>query len=70
MVTSQSLAALSKLVDQIRGSLELKAAYDKCKEEMKKAVDRAMENFEKRRGITGEIKTYWEQKREAESSRG
>jgi structural maintenance of chromosome 1 len=58
--------ALSKLVDQISGSLELKAEYDKCKEEMEKAT----ENFGKRRGITGEIKTYKEQKGEAEKFEG
>ena len=58
--------ALSKLLDQISGSLELKAEYDKCKEKMEKAT----ENFGKRRSIAGEIKTYKEQKREAEMFEG
>lgn len=65
-VASQSPVALSKLIDQISGSLELKAEYDECKENMEKATERATENFGKRRGIAGEIKTYKEQKSEAE----
>ena len=54
------------MIEQISGSLELKAEYEKCKEEMEKATERATENFGKRRGIAGEIKTYKEQKGEAE----
>jgi len=69
-VASQSPQALSKLVDQISGSLELKTEYEKCKEEMEKATERATENFGKRRGIAGEIKTYKEQKGEAEKFEG
>lgn len=65
-VASQSPLALSKLIDQISGSLELKAEYDDCKDSMEKATERATENFGKRRGIAGEIKTYKEQKSEAE----
>ena len=40
-------------MDQISDSLELKAEYDKCKEEMEKATERATENFGERRGIAG-----------------
>jgi structural maintenance of chromosome 1 len=69
-VASQSPQALSKLIDQISGSLELKADYEKCKEAMEKATERATENFGKRRGIAGEIKTYKEQKGEAEKFEG
>ena len=58
--------ALSKPVGQIGKELELKAEYDKCREEMEKATG----NFGKRRGITGEIKTYKEQKRKAEKFEG
>lgn len=65
-VASQSPLALSKLIDQISGSLELKGEYDKAKEEMEKATERATENFGKRRGIAGEIRSYKEQKGEAE----
>ena len=37
---------------------------------MEKATERATENFGKRRGIAGEIKTYKEQKGEAEKFEG
>ena len=57
-VASQSPVALSKLVDEISGSLELKAEYDKCKEETERATD----NSGKSRDIAGEHKTYKEQK--------
>jgi structural maintenance of chromosome 1 len=42
-VASQSPQALSRLIDQISGSLELKAEYEKCKEDMEKATERATE---------------------------
>jgi structural maintenance of chromosome 1 len=66
VVASQSPVALLKLVDQISGSLELKAEYDGCWEELEKAS----ENFGKRRGIAGGIKAYKEQKGEAEKPKG
>ena len=65
-VASQSPVALSKLVDQNSGSLKLKAEYDGCGEE----IERATENFGKRRGIVGEIKAHKEQKGEAEKLEG
>lgn len=69
-VASQSPLALSKLIDQISGSLELKGEYESAKEEMEKATDRATENFGKRRGIVGEIRSYREQKGEVEKFEG
>jgi structural maintenance of chromosome 1 len=66
VVASQSPVALSKLVDQISGSLELRAEYDGCCEELEKVS----ENFGKRRGIAGEIKAHKEQKGEAEKPEG
>ncbi|KAJ3905523.1 P-loop containing nucleoside triphosphate hydrolase protein [Lentinula edodes] len=65
-VASQSPRELSKLVEQISGSLELAAEYEKAKEELDKATENATFNFSKRRGIAGEIKQYKEQKGEAE----
>ncbi|KAJ3845218.1 P-loop containing nucleoside triphosphate hydrolase protein [Lentinula raphanica] len=65
-VASQSPRELSKLVEQISGSLELAAEYEKAKEEQDKATENATFNFSKRRGIAGEIKQYKEQKGEAE----
>ncbi|KAF7332519.1 Structural maintenance of chromosomes protein [Mycena kentingensis (nom. inval.)] len=65
-VASQSPRELSKLIDQISGSLELAPEYDKAKEAQDRATENATFNFTKRRGIAGEIKQYKEQKGEAD----
>ena len=65
-VASQSPKELSRLIDQISGSLELAGEYDKAKEAQERATENATFNFNKRRGIAGEIKQYKEQKGEAE----
>lgn len=65
-VASQSAMQLSKLIDQISGSLELAPEYDSAKAEQERATENATFNFSKRRGINGEIKQYKEQKGEAE----
>ncbi|THH32095.1 hypothetical protein EUX98_g2090 [Antrodiella citrinella] len=65
-VASQSPKDLSKLIDQISGSLELSGEYEQAKAAQERATENATFNFNKRRGITGEIKQYKEQKGEAE----
>ncbi|KAF5378785.1 hypothetical protein D9615_006938 [Tricholomella constricta] len=65
-VASQSPRELSRLIDQISGSLELAGEYEKAKEAQERATENATFNFTKRRGIAGEIKQYKEQKGEAE----
>ncbi|KAF8882368.1 condensin complex subunit SMC1 [Gymnopilus junonius] len=60
-VASQSPRELSRLIEQISGSLELAAEYDKAKEAQERATENATFNFTKRRGIAGEIKQYKEQ---------
>lgn len=65
-VAQQSPKDLSKLIDQISGSLELAPEYEKAKEAQERATENATFNFTKRRGIAGEIKQYKEQKTEAE----
>jgi structural maintenance of chromosome 1 len=65
-VASQSPRELSRLIEQISGSLELAPEYEKAKEDQDKATENATFNFTKRRGIAGEIKQYKEQKTEAE----
>lgn len=65
-VASQSPKELSRLIEQISGSLELQTEYDKAKEEQDRATENATFNFNKRRGIAGEIKQYMEQKSEAD----
>ncbi|KAJ2928232.1 hypothetical protein H1R20_g8845, partial [Candolleomyces eurysporus] len=69
-VASQSPRELSRLIEQISGSLELSGEYEKAKEEQDKATENATFNFTKRRGIAGEIKQYKEQKTEAERFEG
>ncbi|KAJ8472469.1 hypothetical protein ONZ51_g8497 [Trametes cubensis] len=65
-VASQSPKELSRLIDQISGSLELAPDYEKAREALERATENATFNFTKRRGIAGEIKQYKEQKTEAE----
>ncbi|KAF8957847.1 condensin complex subunit SMC1 [Flammula alnicola] len=65
-VASQSPRELSRLIEQISGSLELASEYEKAKEAQERATENATFNFTKRRGIAGEIKQYKEQKSEAD----
>lgn len=65
-VASQSPRELTRLIEQISGSLELAAEYEKAKEGQERATENATFNFTKRRGIFGEIKQYKEQKTEAD----
>ncbi|KAL2315843.1 Structural maintenance of chromosomes protein [Schizosaccharomyces pombe] len=65
-IASQSPLELSKLVEQISGSLEYKSEYDKSKDEQDKAVNLSAHSFNKKRGINAELRQYQEQKTEAE----
>ncbi|KAN0135870.1 RecF/RecN/SMC [Lactarius tabidus] len=65
-VASQSPKELTRLVEQISGSLELAGEYERAKEDQDRATENATHNFTKRRAIAGEIKQYKEQKGEAE----
>lgn len=65
-VASQSPRELTRLIEQISGSLELAGEYEKAKEAQERATENATFNFNKRRGIAGEIKQYKEQKGEAD----
>lgn len=69
-VASQSPRELTRLIEQISGSLELATEYDKAREAQERATENATFNFTKRRGITGEIRQYKEQKGEAERFEG
>ena len=65
-VASQSPRELAHLIEQISGSLEMAAEYERAKQDQERATENATFNFTKRRGIAGEIKQYKEQKGEAE----
>ena len=66
-IASQSSKDLTRLIEQISGSLEYKADYDRLKVEAEKAQDEQAFKLGQRRGINSEIKQYLEQKREAEN---
>jgi len=65
-VASQGAKELSKLIDQISGSLEYKDEYERAKAAQDRAVENSTFTFNKRKGINAELKTFREQKSEAE----
>ncbi|KDQ52106.1 hypothetical protein JAAARDRAFT_210702 [Jaapia argillacea MUCL 33604] len=70
LVASQSPRALTRLIEQISGSLELKPLYESHLASLNSATERANENFGKRRGVNGEIRVFREQKKEVEEFEG
>ncbi|KAF9949842.1 Structural maintenance of chromosomes protein 1 [Mortierella alpina] len=65
-IASQSPKDLTKLIEQISGSLELRQEYDRLQQEQERAVENSTFNFHRKKGISAEIKQYQEQKAEAE----
>lgn len=65
-VASQSPRELTRLIEQISGSLELAQEYERAREAQERATENATHNFNRRRGIQVEIKQYKEQKGEAD----
>ena len=57
---------LTEQVERISGSLEKKADYDRLKTESEAATEDNAKHLHERRGINGELKTYQEQKAEAD----
>jgi structural maintenance of chromosome 1 len=57
---------LTEQVERISGSLEKKADYDRLKAEAEAATEDNAKFLHERRGINGELKTYQEQKAEAD----
>ncbi|KAL9113447.1 MAG: hypothetical protein Q9227_002488 [Pyrenula ochraceoflavens] len=66
-IASQSPKDLTRLIEQISGSLEHKADYERLKIAYEEAVEQSTYQLTRRRGINSEIKQYQEQKREAEN---
>ena len=66
-IASQSPKDLTRLIEQISGSLEHKAEYERMKEAQDEAIENQNFNLNRRRGINSEIKQYQEQKREADN---
>jgi structural maintenance of chromosome 1 len=65
-VASQNPKELTRLIEQISGSLEYRADYERLKEEAEKASEAQTTQLTSRRQINAEIKTYQEQKAEAD----
>lgn len=66
-IAAQSPQDLTRLIEQISGSLEYKAEYEKLQSEAEAAAENQSFQLHRRRGINSEIKQYQEQKKEAES---
>lgn len=63
-IANQNPKDLTRLIEQISGSLEFKADYDRLKQEKENADDQQRHKLDQRRGINGEIKQYKEAKDE------
>jgi structural maintenance of chromosome 1 len=66
-IASQSPKDLTRLIEQISGSLEYKAEYERLQEESEQAAENQTYNLHRRRAMNSEIKQYQEQKKEAEA---
>ena len=66
-IASQSPRDLTRLIEQISGSLEYKADYERLKETQEEALENQNFTLHRRRGINSEIKQYTEQKNEADN---
>lgn len=66
-IASQSPQDLTRLIEQISGSLEYKAEYEKLQVDAERAAENQNFQLHRRRGINSEIKQYREQKKEADS---
>ena len=66
-IASQSPRDLTRLIEQISGSLEYRAEYEKAKDAQEEALENQNFALHRRRGINSEIKQYTDQKHEAEN---
>ncbi|ODA78489.1 hypothetical protein RJ55_05870 [Drechmeria coniospora] len=66
-IASQSPQDLTRLIEQISGSLEYKMEYERLQAEAEQAAENQNFQLHRRRGINSEIKQYREQKKEADS---
>lgn len=66
-IASQSPKDLTRLVEQVSGSLEYQAEYDTLLKASEQATEEQATRLQQRRTINGEIKQYSEQKKEADN---
>ena len=65
-IAIQKPTDLTRLIEQVSGSLEHKPEYDRLKTELEEASDQQTFQLTRRRGINAEVRQYQEQKREAD----
>ena len=66
-IAIQKPTDLTRLIEQVSGSLEYKADYDRLKTELDEASDQQTFQMNRRRGMNAELRQYQEQKKEAEN---
>ena len=66
-IASQSPRDLTRLVEQISGSLEYKAEYERLKDHNEEAAEHQTITLQRRRGMNSELKQYKEQEQEAQA---
>ncbi|KAK4169162.1 structural maintenance of chromosomes protein 1 [Cladorrhinum sp. PSN259] len=66
-IAAQSPQDLTRLIEQISGSLEYKVEYERLQAEVEQATENQNFQLHRRRGINSEIKQYQEQKKEADN---
>ena len=66
-IASQSPKDLTRLVEQISGSLEYKADYERLRDQNEEAAEHQTFNLQRRRGMNSELKQYKEQEQEAQA---
>lgn len=66
-IANQAPKDLTRLIEQISGSVEYKADYERLKLEAEKAGEEQTFKLTQRRAINSEIKQYQEQKKEADN---
>ncbi|KAJ9142768.1 Structural maintenance of chromosomes protein [Pleurostoma richardsiae] len=66
-IAQQSPQDLTRMIEQISGSLEYKADYDRLQAALDDATTKQNEQLQKRRMTNTEIRQYQEQKKEAEN---
>lgn len=69
-IAAQSPKDLTKLIENISGSIELKEEYERLKAITEKATENSALNFNKKKSVTAELKILKEQKEDAEKFRG
>ncbi|KAK6073008.1 smc1 protein [Seiridium cupressi] len=66
-IAAQSPQDLTRLIEQISGSLEYKPEYERLQAEADQASETSAFQLQRRRGINSEIRQYQDQKKEAEN---